>query len=172
MPAQQTTYSLELPAPSQPGFVTNSGNVRVKPFRNDNVAAIPFGRAVCRSANTDLRGFDTLVTTRQFLGVLTWGQSQEAGYNGASNDGAAPTEMQGIMEQGEVLVETTETVTPESPVRVRIAADANIGKFCTTLSAANTALVANAKFVTGVTGAGVVKVALNGPGPIVLVADA
>lgn len=166
MAAIQTTYLLEVPAPTQPGLVINSGNVRVKPFRNDNASAIPFGRAVCRSANTDLRGFDSLVTTRQFLGILTFGQSQE------NSDGAPATEVHGIMEQGEVIVEVTETVTPESPVRVILTAGATIGKFCTTLDAGDTAPVSNAKFVTGRTGAGPVRIAVNGPGPVLLVADA
>jgi hypothetical protein len=126
---------------------------------------------VSRSTNTDDRGFDVISTARQFLGVITWGQSQELGYPNVANDGVAATEMNGILEDGEILVETTETVTPDSPVRVRIAADANQGKFCTTSSAGNTAPLPNAKFVSRVTGAGVVKVRLNTPSPVLLVAD-
>lgn len=166
MPAQQTSYLLELPAPTQPGFVTDSNPTRVRAFRNDNASPILFGRAVCRSANTDDRGFDVLVTTRQFLGVLTWGQSQEA-----PTDGAPATEMQAILEDGEVLVETTEAVTPDSPVRVRTAAGADQGKFCTTASVGNTAPLPNAKFVSRVAAAGVVKVRLNHPAPVLLVND-
>lgn len=173
MAAQQTSYSLEVPAPSQPGMITGSGAVRVRPFRNDNASAIPFGRAVCRSANADLRGFDTLVTTRQFLGVVSWGQSQEMAIGGgAGNDGAPATEMQGILEEGECLVEVIETVTPESPVRV-ILEGANIGKFATTKVTAvdTTVLLTNAKFINGRTGAGVVKVRIDFPAPVLLVAD-
>lgn len=175
MSAQQTTYSLELAAPTQPGHVTDSHPRRIRPFRNDNVAALGFGLAVCRSSNTDLRGFDTLVLTRQFLGVTTWGQSQESGYPvGTTNDGIQPTEMNGILEEGEILVPVSEAVSPESTVRVQIvvgAGAATVGSFCATADTGKTAVLANAKYVTGTAGAGVAKVLLNGPGPVKLTAD-
>lgn len=171
MSAQQTSYSLELSAPSQPGHVSDSAARRVRPFRNDNASAMPFGVAVCRSSNADLRGFDAVVTTRQFLGVTTWGQSQESGYPvGTANDGISPTEQSGILEQGEILVSVMEAVTPDDPVRVVIAG-ANIGLFATTkvTSVNTTAILLNAKFVNS--GSTVAKVLLNGPGPLLLVAD-
>lgn len=175
MSAQQTSYNLELAAPTQPGHVSDSHPRRIRPFRNDNVAALAFGLAVCRSANTDLRGFDTLVTTRQFLGVTTWGQSQESGYpTGTANDGIAPTEMNGIIEEGEVLVPVSEAVSPESTVRVQIVAGAGaatVGSFCATADVGKTAVLANAKYVSGTAGAGMAKVLLNGPAPVKLTAD-
>lgn len=175
MSAQQTTYSLELAAPSQPGHVSDSHPSRIRPFRNDNASALGFGLAVCRSANTDLRGFDTLVTTRQFLGVTTWGQSQEAAMPGASaNDGIAATEMNGILEQGEILVPVSEAVSPESTVRVQIVAGAGaatVGSFCATADTGKTAVLSNAKYVSGTAGAGVAKVLLNIPAPVKLTAD-
>lgn len=178
--AQQTAYNLELSAPTQPGHVADSAPRRIRPFRNDNVAAFPFGLAVCRSANADLRGFDALVTTRQFLGVTTWGQSQESGFPvGTANDGIQPTEMNGILEQGEVLVTVTEAVTPESAVRVQIVdgtpgiTGAVVGSFCTTAdtSTHTTALLVNAKYITSAAPLGQAKVLLHGPAPVKLVAD-
>lgn len=171
MAAQQTTYSLELPAPSQPGFVSDTDPQRVRPFRNDNASAVAFGVGVCRSANADLRGFDTIVTTRQFLGVTTWGQSQEQGIGGAANDGIATTEMNGILEDGEVFVSVMEAVTPDVPVRIVILG-ANLGKFGTTkvTSVNTTTILPNAKYITSTAGAGVAKVRL-GLSPVLLVAD-
>ncbi len=164
--AQQTTYSLELSAPSQPGHASDSNPRRIRPFRNDNASAIPFGVGVCRSTNTDDRGFDVMTTSRQFLGVTSWGQSQEAGFPvGTANDGIAATEMNGIVEQGEVLVTVNEAVTPDSPVRVTLSGG-DQGKFCTTADSSGhtTAAVPNAKFVNRTTGAGVAKLCLTEPG--------
>lgn len=178
MSAQQTTYNLELVAPTQPGHVSDSHPKRVRPFRNDNSNSILFGLAVCRSSNTDLRGFDACGTARQFLGVTSWGQSQEAGYPiGTANDGVATTEMNGILEQGEILVPVTEAVTPESVVRVFVVDDtgtitgAVLGAFCTTAVSTKTAVLTNAKFINSAAAGGVAKVLLNGPGPVVLTAD-
>lgn len=172
MSAQQTSYSLEQSSPSQPGMVSSTQDVRVRPFRNDNASPVDFGLAVCRSADTDDMGFDLCNATRQFLGVLTWGQIKENG-----TDGLASKEMGSIMESGEVYVRVVEDVTPESTVKVFIADhsgtidDAVPGAFGDTAVSAKTATLANAKYAERASAGSVCRLRLNGPGPILLTAD-
>lgn len=162
MPAQQTSYSLELAENSQPGFISNTGPKTVQPFRNDNASALPFGILVCRSTDTDDRGADMPTVSRQVLGVSVFNQKHE------SSNGCPTKEMLDVIQQGEVRVSVSAAVTPDDPVRITLAT----GVFCTVAAGAATALVEGAKFVSRAGGAGTVKLFINNPGAVKLTADA
>ncbi len=173
MSAQQTSYNLGLTAPSQPGMISDSDvTARVRAFRNDNASPISFGLAVSRSTDTDDRGFDALSVSRQFIGVLTWGQIKQNG-----TDGLPTKEMGGILEEGECYVKVVHTVTPDDPVRVftvdysGTTDNAVVGAFGTTRVNDKTALLLNAKYVSRASAGGVAKIRLNTPGPLLVVTE-
>lgn len=161
MSAQQTSYALELSANTQPGFVSSSQDALILPFRNDNAGALAFGILLCKSTATDDRGCDMPAVARQVLGVNAFDQRFE------NSNGVPTKQMANLCQRGEVNVSVSETVTPDDLVRITLAT----GVFCKTSSAGNTALVEGAKFVTRVTGAGVVKLHINNPGAVKLTAD-
>lgn len=152
MGAQQTSYALEPTATGFEGQLVDTRDIRVDAFRNDLAASASakFGLGVCRSTNSDLRGFGLCNTSKQWLGVLVHSMRLEQ-----EDTGLPSLEYGDVMRKGRVWVKVVETVTPESTVKVFIAdysgtiSNAVEGAFGDTAVAAKTASLVNARYLTG-----------------------
>lgn len=169
----QTSYALGITGTLYEGNLSDSRDVEVDARRNDLAASAEalYGKAVCKSSNTDDLGFGLCNASSQFQGVLVFGQQHEKSTTGLANG-----EFGSVMKKGRCWVKVVHNVTPASLVRVFIAdysgttADAVQGAFGTTLVAANTALLANARYLGRGSAGDLVEVEIDAS-PVLLTAD-
>ena len=170
----QTSYSLGLVGTLYEGSLDTSRDHVVDARRNDLAAAAEavFGRAVCKSSNSDNLGFGLCNASTAFQGVLVHGMQQEKLAVGLANG-----EFGNVMKKGRVWVKPVHNVTTATPVRVFIAdhsgttSGAFEGAFGTTLVAAKTALLLNARYLGAVSAGALVEVEIDANANL-LVADA
>lgn len=169
----QTSYALGLTGTLYEGSLSSSRNHEVDALRNDLAASAEaiFGKAVCKSSATDDLGFGLCNASSQFKGVLVHGMEQEKLTTGLVNG-----EFGNVMKSGRCWVKVVHNVTPASLVRVFIAdysgttSGAVQGAFGTTLVAANTALLVNARYLGRGSAGDLVEVEIDAS-PVLLTAD-
>lgn len=175
MAAQQTSYSLEPATNGLAGQLADTRNALIDGFRNDLAASAEaaYGLAVCKSTDSDDRGFGLCGTARQFLGVLAHQNDSE---RSSTATGLANKEFGNVMRKGRIWVKVVEAVTTASTVKVFVAdhsgtlANAVEGAFGDTAVTAKTATLANSRYLTAAS-AGETALLEIDTAPVLLTAD-
>lgn len=170
----QTSYALGITGTLYEGCLSDTRDAQIDGLRNDLAASAEalYGKGVCKSSDTDDKGFALANVTTQFMGVLVFGMQHEKSATGLLNG-----EFGSVMRKGRCWVKVVHAVTPASLVRMFIAdhsgttSGAVEGAFGTTLVATKTALLLNARYLGRGSAGDLVEVELDAS-PVILAADA
>ena len=162
----QQTYALQHTALLE-GQLSDIRDNTIGTYINETNAVLAFGNVVvynsggtvANSAKTISAATDTV----QGVNVLTY--VDETALNANSRPGVKDDQVMNVANEGAVAVYVHGSVTPATAVRVIHTATGvqYAGQFRSAALSGKTALLANARYLSSVTGSGLVIVELNGP---------
>lgn len=122
--------------------------------------AVPFGRFVTAGTDLDRQGqlpdaAADITNVKAVRGIAIQSHAIESEYLGSNPAQYKDQDAMSVMKKGRVAVNVEEAVTPADAVFVRYAGAGNAGEFRTDDPGSEAAELANARFITSTTGAGV-----------------